>query len=73
MSTNVTGGMCLVMLVVFLAVIILFPFALLWAIYTIAPTLQAANPESAYDFWHWLAAFVIMALCGSGCTSRNSS
>ena len=73
MGVKMNGVGCFVMFVVFLAVIIMFPFALLWAIYTIAPTLQAANPESAYDFWHWLAAFVIMALCGSGCTSKNSS
>ena len=73
MSTNVTGGMCLVMLVLGIAFMILFPLALLWAVYTIAPQLQAANPEAAYDFWHWLAAFVIMRLCGSSNVSKSSS
>lgn len=73
MGMKLNGGLCLVMLVLILAVAILFPFALLWAIYMIAPTLQAANPEAAYDFWHWLAAFVIMGLCGSGSASRSKS
>ena len=52
---------CIVMVLLGLGFIAVAPFINLWAVYTIWDMDEAAR---SYDFYHWLAAFLLSGMLG---------
>lgn len=64
---GLSGGALGVAAVVIIALLILIPFGIIWGVNILV---DVQNP---YDFQHWLAAFVLMLIFGSGGRTQSKS
>ena len=67
-STKAVLG-CFIMLVA-LAVVVFFPLAVLWSVYTVW---NMSIELQVYDFYHWLAAFCLSGMFGGAAAGASSA